>query len=63
MASEAQRRAIAKYDEEHRKDFKRYNLRMHKEYDADIIAMIEKQDNKQGYIKNLIREDMKKNGH
>ena len=28
--------------------------------DTDLIEHIEKQPNKQGYIKNLIREDMKR---
>ena len=63
MASEAQRRALANYDKAHKDDFKRYNLRLHKENDAAIIDQIEKQDNKQGYIKQLILEDIKKNGH
>ena len=46
-----------KYNAEHTKQFKMsLNLRT----DADIIEHLKKQDNKQGYIKDLIRNDINK---
>ena len=36
----------------------RLNLHMNKKTDADIIAHLEQQDSKQGYIKCLIRQDI-----
>lgn len=33
-------------------------LRLNNKTDADVIEWLEKQDNKAGYIKRLIREDM-----
>lgn len=36
----------------------RLNLHMNKKTDADIIAHLEQQDSKQGYIKRLIRQDI-----
>lgn len=55
--SDAQKRAVAKYDAENTKSFL---LKLNKKTDADIIAFLEKQPNKQGYIKSLIRNDMQK---
>ena len=54
MASEAQRRAVAKYDS---RMTKTYALKLNIKTDADLIEMLEKQDNIQGYIKELIRRD------
>lgn len=55
--SDAQKRAVAKYDAENTKSFL---LKLNKKTDADIIAHMEQQPNKLAYLKNLIREDMKK---
>jgi len=44
-----------KYDKTHTKGV---YLKLNKETDRDIIEHLQKQDNKQGYIKKLIREDM-----
>lgn len=55
--SDAQKRAVAKYDAENTKSFL---LKLNKKTDADIIAFLENQPNKMGYIKNLIRDDMHK---
>lgn len=63
MASDAQRKAIAKYDQTHKDDFKRYNFRLHKEYDAAVIEKLASVDNMQGYIKRLILEDITKDGN
>lgn len=38
---------------------KGYYLKCHIEHDADIIAALEAQGNKNGYIKELIRKDIK----
>ena len=56
MATDAQLRAIAKYDAAHTVQ---YRLKLNKETDADIIAKLDSVDNKQGYIKELIRKDIK----
>ncbi len=48
-----------KWDHENTRVF-RMKLNLHT--DADIIAYLDKQPSKQGYIKQLIREDIKKVG-
>lgn len=42
----------------HKRASKQYHLELHKENDADIIAWLEQQANKQGAIKTLIRRDI-----
>lgn len=54
--NQASQRAI-EHDKLHAK---RIYLKLNKDNDADILAHLEKQGNKQGYIKELIREDIKK---
>ena len=54
MASEAQKRASAKYDKGHTKGI---YLKLNTKKDADIIEFLNGVDNVQGYIKNLIRND------
>lgn len=56
MASEAMRRGIAKYQ---REKMKVYAFKLHKEYDADIIALLDAQENRQGYIKWILRKAIK----
>ena len=56
MASKAQRQASAKYDKDNTKGL---YLKLNLKKDADIINHLEKQENVQGYIKKLIRDDMK----
>lgn len=60
MAStEAQKRASKKWLYNHRNEFeKNYTLKLHKTLHADIIEWLEDQDNKQGYLKDLIRKDI-----
>ncbi len=53
----AQARASAKYDETHTKQIK---LKLNLETDKDILQRLEEVGNKQGYIKELIRRDIKK---
>ena len=46
-----------KYNAEHTKQFK---MSLNARTDADIIEHLDKQPNKQGYIKDLIRNDIKR---
>ena len=39
---------------------RQWKINLSREYDADIIEYLDGMDNKQGYVKDLIREDMKK---
>lgn len=60
MATEAQLRAQAKYN---RANTVQITLRLNKRTEADIISRLEAMQNKQGYIKRLIREDMNTSDH
>ena len=55
MATEAQKKAVKKY----KKKIKRITVEF-SPAEADLIAQVEKQPNKQGYIKGLIRADMER---
>ena len=58
MTTEAQKKASAKYDAKNtRPIFLKLNLKT----DKDILDHLESLRNKQGYIKELIRKDMKTN--
>ena len=59
MTSEAQKRASARYDAANTRQIK---LKLNTKTDADILDLLDRLDNIQGYIKNLIRQDMKKRG-
>ena len=54
--TDAQRKALAEYDA---KNTLQVKMKLNKKTDADIIEQLNKVDNKQGYIKRLIRNDMK----
>lgn len=54
MATEAQRRAMNKY---RRDNVRSFSLSFYPK-DADILEFFEAQENKSGYIKELIRQDM-----
>jgi hypothetical protein len=58
MASDAQKKASAKYDAANTMQFK---IKLNKTTDAEIIEHLKSLDNKQGYIKNLILQDIKMN--
>jgi hypothetical protein len=58
-ASKAQLRAQAKYDKEYTKGL---YLKFNTKNDADILQYLDAQNNKQGLVKSLIREHMKKAG-
>lgn len=55
MATEAQLRAINKYNREQTISIA---IRLNKKTDADIIDKLKSVDNKAGYIKALIRKDI-----
>lgn len=55
--TEAQRRAKEKYDSNNTTQLK---LKLNNKTDADILEKLQSVPNKQGYIKGLIREDMKR---
>ena len=55
MTSEAQLRASEKYD---KANTKQVILKLNKKTDKDILTHLDALPNKQGYIKELIREDM-----
>lgn len=57
MARESLKKAVAKYDSLNTKQIK---LKLNLKTDRDIIEQLEKQGNKQGYIKQLIRADISK---
>lgn len=50
----------AQYDKEHTK---RFGCKLNTKTDADIIAWLERFPNRQGYIKQLIRDDIARNQH
>lgn len=54
MASEAQRKAIKEY----KKKVKRFTIEF-SPTETDLYDHLQQQENKQGYIKSLIRADMK----
>lgn len=57
MTTEAQKRSKAQYDAANTKQIK---LKLNIRTDADVIGQLDNVKNKQGYIKALIREDIKK---
>ena len=57
MASEAQRKANAKYDAA---NTVQYAIKLNKTTDAEIIQRLEEVGNRQGYIKRLILEDLER---
>ena len=56
MTTDAQKKAQAKYDKE---NTVMTAIKLNKNNDLDIIKKLETVDNKQGYIKELIRRDLK----
>lgn len=55
--TDAKRKTNAKFDRENTKSV---TMKLNKRTDADILEYLQKQPNIQGYLKSLIREDMKK---
>lgn len=58
MATAAQRKAQKKYDENNKDRYKSLYLKLNVESDRDILNKLESVTNKQGYIKELIRNDI-----
>ena len=58
MATEAQKRATLKYDTENTMQIK---MKLNRVTDADILELLDRQENKQGFIKELLRDYIKKN--
>jgi len=59
MTTDAAKAAKARYDA---KTAKYISLKLNSNTDKDIINHLESQENIQGYLKRLIREDMKRTG-
>ena len=59
MTTQAQKDAVARYDA---KNTTQVHLKLNNKTDADILRRIDEVENVQGYIKELIRQDMKRNG-
>ena len=57
MVRESQRKANAKYD---RANTTRVYIKLNNNTDTDILDHLQNIINKQGYIKSLIREDIRK---
>lgn len=57
MASKAQIKASNKYNRENTKTFM---LKVNKHTETDILNKLESVDNKAGYLKQLIRDDLNK---
>lgn len=57
MATEAQIRAQRKYDAE---NTLQVHLKLNRRTDSDVLEKLDSVPNKQGYIKELIRADLKK---
>lgn len=54
--SEAHKRAAAKYQ----KKLKQFHCVFHLEKDADVIYRLEHVENKNGYVRDLVRRDIEK---
>ena len=59
MTSEAKKAAKARYDA---KTAKKYGLKLNVNTDAELIAKLASVPNVQGYLKELIRQDIKNRG-
>ena len=57
MTTEAQKKAKVKYD---KANTKQIMLKLNLKTDADILDQLDSVENKQGYIKDLIRKDLNK---
>ena len=57
MVSEAQKRANEKWD---KANIRRFVLKVTKTTEKDILEKLEAQENVNGYIKRLIREDIER---
>lgn len=60
MTSDAQKKATKKYDAANTVQIK---IKLNLNTDQDILARLEEVGSKQGYIKALIREDIRRKNH
>lgn len=56
-ATNRQKAYIQEYNAE---NYRRISFKLHKTIDAEILEHLEKQPNKNAYLKELIRQDMEK---
>ena len=59
MTTDAQKRAQKRYDEANKDKFRMIHLKLNRDTDADIIKKLESVDSIQGYIKELIKADIR----
>ena len=59
MATDAQIKAQAKYDAE---NTRQVHLKLNRNTDKDVLDKLDEVPSKQGYIKRLIRDDLRKEG-
>lgn len=59
MTTDAQKKAQRKYDIENKERFRFIHMKLNKETDTDILSKLDAVDSMQGYIKDLIRKDIK----
>ena len=57
MATEAQRKAQAKYDA---RNTRQVHIKLNLRTDKDVLDKLDEVPSKQGYIKRLIREDLER---
>lgn len=57
MVSEAQRRAVARYQQA---NTRQVTLRLNIRTDADVLARLREQPSMQGYLKRLVRDDIER---
>ena len=57
MTSKAQIKASNKYNKENRKTFA---LHVNRKTESDILQALESMDNREGYLKSLIRQDIER---
>lgn len=58
-STKAYRNKLAYTQEFTKQNYRQINLMLHKENDADIIEFLDSLPNKNGYLKDLIRHNMK----
>lgn len=59
MGSKAHNEAVKRYDAENAVQIR---MKLNKKTDADILEWLATKENRQGYLKDLIRKDMEKRG-
>ena len=60
MPKKATIKQRAYIQEYHKDNYRRFSFLLHKTIDADLLEYLEKQPNKNAYLKGLIRQDMEK---